>query len=550
MPASLLFPRTPWALFGMLAALFNAVLRVAIVPALVIPVFDEVLAQNDLSSLGRILIIAALITLAGALALFLQDALLARAAAQVTARWREHLLSRLLRLMPGRLPSSSGGLAGRIVTDLREVELYYQYGLGTLVAESGTLLGILFLLFQSNAQASVYLLVLSLPAVLVARFLGQKVERVAKSSQEGIEQVSAQLQEGFKLHELVRAFAAEGFVMKRFKTSNDFTEKSMAKRYLLASVQLPITQVLIFAAVGVLLWLLSSSVQAGQMSVGEVVAFITLTALLSTPAQLLPRGYANLQQAKAASKRLTDLLEPETQGLTQKLSPSEPSVQALEPMTLELDNLFFAYDSQIILEALSLQLKGPKLVVLAGESGAGKTTLLKLLLAFLEPSQGQIRLRGQPLEAFSEVELRQMIAYVPQEAPLFKASLRDNLCFGRNFSDAQLWQVLESVVLADTVRAFPKGLDYELSNDGEGLSGGQKQRIAIARALLSEPDLLILDEPTSSLDDKSEQSIVQLLKTQASKRLVVAVAHRPALIKAANEVLLLENGKLVIEETV
>lgn len=543
---SLLFPRTLWALLGMLAAVLNAVLRVAIVPALVVPVFDNVLSQNDLAGLSRVLFIAALITIGGALALFFQDALLAKAASQIAARWRETLMRRLLRRMPGQLPGSSGGLSGRIVSDLREVEYYYQYGLGTLVAETASLLGILFLLFGSNAQAAVYLLLLSLPAVLASRILGQRIERIAQASQEGVEQVSGQLQEGFKLHELIRAFGADEFVMERFKTSNEFTAKAMARRYWLASLQLPITQVLVFIAIGILLWILIASVHAGRMTVGEVVAFITLTALLSTPAQLIPRGYAHLQQARAASKRLHDLLALEPQ------TTAKPVVfagaRALVAARLELKELSFAYHHQPLLSTIGLVLAAPSLIVLTGESGAGKTTLLKLLLGFLKPSQGQIFLNDQPLDQIAEAELRQRIAYVPQEAPLFKASLRDNLCFGRPFSDERLRQVLEDVLLLDMLKALPKGLDHQLHNDGEGLSGGQKQRIAIARALLSEPEVVILDEPTSSLDDRNEQSIVQLIKRQAQKRLVLAVAHRPALIDAADTVLVLDQGKLRIQE--
>ncbi|MCA9837013.1 MAG: ABC transporter ATP-binding protein [Trueperaceae bacterium] len=542
MLVNLLFPRTRWALLGMLAALANAFLRVAIVPALVVPVFDKVLSQNDLAELSRILAIAALIALGGALALFFQDALLARAAAQIAASWREALMARLLRLMPGQLPGSSGGLAGRIVADLREVEYYYQYGLGTLVAETFSLLGILFLLFKTNAQASVFLLVLILPAVLASRFLGKRIESVSQASQEGVEQVSAQLQEGFKLHELIRAFGADRFVMERFKASNQFTARAMAKRYWLASLQLPMTQILVFIAIGILLWILIASVHAGRMTVGEVVAFITLTALLSTPAQLIPRGYAHLQQARAASKRLQELL-----GL--KRNETEPKTTSVvsEPRAsgwLELKTLSFSYGQQKVLSNINLSLTRAELVVLIGESGAGKTTLLKLLLGFVQPGEGTIYLKGRVLSQISEAKLREKLAYVPQEAPLFKASLRDNLCFGRSFTDQRLWQVLEAVFLADLVRGLPEGLSYELSNEGEGLSGGQKQRIAIARALLSEPDVLILDEPTSSLDDKNEQSIVKLLKSQAKQRLVITVAHRPALMEAADRLFLLEAGQI------
>jgi ABC-type bacteriocin/lantibiotic exporter with double-glycine peptidase domain len=263
---------------------------------------------------------------------------------------------------------------------------------------------------------------------------------------------------------------------------------------------------------------------------------LTLVVLMSTPAQLLPRGYAMLMQARAASQRLKALwpqLE-DTLGQGQLSLSVAPSI--------ELNQVSFSYANEKILEQLSAHFSGPSLVVITGESGSGKSTLLAILLRFLQ-SEGGVFMSGQPLESFSETQLRNYLAYVPQGNDLLSGSLQENLTLGRQISQDKLWQVLESVQLAEVVKRLG-GLEYQLGEDGSGLSGGQAQRLALARALLSQPGILLLDEPTSSLDLENERTLVQLLKDLSKKYLIVAVAHRPALIQAAQQVFVLEQGQL------
>ena len=535
----LLLPTNRWALFGLVAALVNAVLRVAIIPVFVTPIFDQVLAQRDLSGLSSVLGIAAVIVIAGAVALFFQDALLGRAAAEVTAAWREGLYRNLLARQPGTLPGTSGGLSSRILTDLKDIEMYYHFGLGSLVAESFTLLGILAVLFYTNATATFYLLLLGTPLVILLSFLGRFIESAATRSQAGTEDLGAQLQEGFKHHTVVRAFHAISFMVKRFQRANDLTRTAMTRRFFLASVPTPLSQTLVFAAIAFLVVLLARSVAAETMTTGEVVTYLTLVALMATPAQLLPKAYALFNQASAARERLVSLLE----------MPLKPS-KTLPPSTpkkgwLELDNLSFSYASdKPVIEDLNASLQQTGLVAVTGESGSGKSTLLHLLLGFLKPDTGNIFMNGQALESLEDEGLHTDLAYVPQTTDLLSGSVRDNLCLGRDYSDARLWEVLEAVQMRATVEGLTNQLDYILQEDGSGLSGGQRQRLAVARALLGEPKILLLDEPSANLDAENERVLATSLQTQAKKRLVIVVAHRPTLIEAADTILHLQAGRL------
>jgi ATP-binding cassette subfamily B protein len=537
-------------MLGAVAALANAGLRVAIVPVFVTPLFDTVLRANDAAALPRVLWTAALVALAGSLALWAQDAFLGRAAARAAAATRSRLYARLLALPPGRLPGTSGGLAGRLMGDVREVENYVRYGLGTLIAESVTLVAIFVLLVRSDARAAGALLVLIVPAALVLRAVGGALERATSGSLAGTERLSKHVQEGLKHHETIAAFGAVPVVLERFESDNAATARAMVRRSSLGALQVPLTQVLVFTAVGVLVYFLVGGVQRGDASIGQVVSFLTLVALAATPAQLLPHGYALFRQARAAARRLADLDGPvmgEAQTQTRAAGSQRPN-QGIRPPAhgdrrgLSLTSLAIGYhDGGEVLRGIDFDFPERGLVAIAGASGRGKTTLLRTLLAFIEPREGSATLDGVPVSAVPAASFRDTVAYVPQSHDVLSGTLREVLALGRSVSDAELMTALERSGLGDAVAAMESGLSTVLGEDGSGLSGGQRQRLAIARALLGEPRVLLLDEPTSNLDDATEQQIVALLTRLATDRLVVAVTHRPALLEAAADVLDLDS---------
>ena len=562
---NLLLPTSASALVGLAAAVANAALRVAIVPVFAIPVFDRVLARNDLAALPGVLGLAAAVAIGGSVALWLQDAFLARAAADVARAWREGLFRRLLARTPGTLPGTSGGLASRILTDLREVETYYHYGLGSLVAETATLIGALAYLFATNPQATLLLIAFGIPGFFVLRLVGRALERVAGSSQAGMESLGRILQEGFRHHDSVRSFGADRFMLDRLRPANEETARQMARRGFLGGAQVPLAQVLVFVAVGLLVIVLAASVRDGSMTAGETVGFLALVALLSTPLQLLPKAYAMLVQARSARSRLTSLAQAPVprDGQRPTGSPNPPPasaatrpVRAADPddgrattpsraaERLAFDRVGFDYGGDVVLRDVDLALPATGLVAIAGPSGSGKTTLLRLALGFLTPTTGTVRILGRPLAEVSEEELRRRVAYVPQEHALVSGTVRDNVALGRDIADERIWDALERAGIADAIRALPARLDHVLREDGEGLSGGQRQRVAIARALADDPAVLLLDEPTSNLDAATEAALVDTLVDEAARRLVVAVAHRSMLVDRADRTIRLEAGRI------
>ncbi len=573
---SLLWPRRPSAYLGALAAVVSAVSRVAVVPLFVTPLFDEALA--DPSALPRLLVAAGAVVLGGALALWAQDALLGRAAALSTADARRALYADLLARPAGTLPGSSGALASRVITDLKEVETYLRYGLGSLVAESVTLALILAALVRADVRAAALLAALGLPAALALQRLGAALQRVAAGSMEGTEALGRHIQEGVRHHETVAAFGARRFMLRRFDAVNRATAAAGARRSLLAGLQVPVTQVLLYGALGAVVVVLAGGVRRGELSVGEMVSFLTLVALAAAPAQLLPAAYAMYRQASAAARRVEALARRRVEeaggeppgpaagarvtaaaaarlatpagpgGAAVRAGPGgaavlaapghDPTMPLREAPALRLRGLATGFDpSRPVMTGLDLDLPARGLFAVTGPSGVGKTTLLRTLLGLVPPVAGSVAWGGRDVREVPDEELRRYVAYVPQGHELVSGTVREALTLGREVGDDALWAALEAAGVAAAVAALAGGLDAELGEDGAGLSGGQRQRLAIARALVGAPAALLLDEPTSNLDEAAEAGVVELLRSLGRERLVVAVSHRPALAAAADAVI-------------
>ncbi len=539
-----LLPRSLLGVLGLLAAVGNAGLRIAIVPIFLAPLFDRVLTTGELSALPGILGLAGLAVLGNSLLIFAQDGLLGREAAVVAAHWRERVYEDLLSRRPGTLSGTSGGLASRILTDLKEIEIFLQIGVGGLVAESVTILGTLAVLTVLSPVTTLTLLAFTLPLVATLGIMGRRLRHASTASQEGIEEIGAHLQEGFRHLRIVRAFGAGRFLLERFARANLKTRFTSTQRARLASMQVPASQLLVFAAVVGLVSLLAGRVAGDTLTVGEAATYLTLVALLATPAQLLPRSYAFLQQARAARARLHRLSHFQVDQV-HRVAPETD-----EPGLVLHDITFHYTPTAPVLQSVSASLGHRGLVALSGESGAGKSTLLDLMLGFLLPQQGAVLWNGEAIHRLPERRRIELIGYVPQEPDLLRGTLIENLTLGRSAGEAEIWQLLTDFQLDRVVRGLPGELQYNLREDGSGLSGGQRQRLAVARALLGNPAVLLLDEPSSNLDTESEAVLVHALVRQAEDRLVVVVAHQPALLEAADRVLHLSgDGALKFQES-
>ncbi|WP_299429475.1 ABC transporter ATP-binding protein, partial [uncultured Meiothermus sp.] len=505
-------------------------------PGLVVrPLFDQVLA-GEFGRLGEVLwsgagLLAVLVVSGYAL-----EAFISYLSVKIPAVWRERVFGRLLETDLMALPPSSGGLTGRLVADLKELEGFLFYSLGGLLVQGILLLALLSQLLLHYAQLTLYLLLVLPFMALLLGWIGGWVTHYSRRTQAALERLAGRMAEGFGRLELIRALNLQAFARARFRHSNQQQYRLGRTRALIAALNLPLGQLTTTSLLGLLLFLGVGAVQRGEMTPGDLTAFLTLLALAIAPLQLLSRIGTGFAQAEGAAARLVELLE----------LPEAPGMGPLQPETLEggleLRNLSFAYPgSETTLQNLNLCLEPGSFTAIVGASGSGKSTLLRLLLGLYRPSSGQVLLDGRGLQSYDARWLRAKMAWVPQEPLLFAGTVQDNLsALAPAATPEAMREALGRVGLRSEM-----GLQTLLEDDGGGLSVGQRQRLAIAAALLRDAKILLLDEVTSALDRGSEAQVVAALEAIRPGRTLIVVAHRLSTVEHADQIVLMENGRIV-----
>src|SRR6185437_14623917 len=308
--------------------------------------------------------------------------------------------------------------------------------------------------------------------------------------------------------------------------------------------------VLMFSAIVSVIWIGAIDVSAGRMTGGTIAAFVLYGGLLAGGLGNLSEVYGDLLRASGASERLSELLHAESD----IRPPAQPKKLPEPPLgALVFEDVTFHYPTRRETSALSdftLSVSPRERLALVGPSGAGKTTIFQLAERFYDPQAGRVLLDGVDLRDADPADIRQRIALVPQDVVIFAASARDNLRYGNwDASEEQLWQAARDANAEDFLRALPEGLDTYMGEGGARLSGGQRQRIAIARALLRDAPLLLLDEATSALDAESERLVQDALDRLMADRTPIVIAHRLATVRAANRIVVMDQGQIVEEDT-
>lgn len=531
----LLRPFTLHILLAALLAVLPAVAQAWLPGRVVKPLFDQVLAGR-FDRLGEVLWVGAALLLVLVVSGYGLEAFMGYLSVKIPAVWREQVFEHLLKTHLMALPTSSGGLTGRLIADLKELEGFLFYSLGGLLVQGILLLALLTQLLLYYAQLTLYLLlVLPLMALLLG-WLGAWVTHYSRRTQAALERLAGRMTEGFGRLELIRALHLEDFARTRFRQSNQQQYRLGRTRSLIGALNLPLGQLATTSLLGLLLFLGVGAMQRGQMTPGDLTAFLTLLALAIAPLQILSRVGTGFAQAEGAAARVVELL-----GL-----PQAPPMGMLRPKILEgrleLRHLSFSYPgSTATLQNLNLCLEPGSFTAIVGPSGAGKSTLLRVLLGLYPPSEGQVLLDGHDLQSYDAAWLRARMAWVPQETLLFAGTVQENLSvLAPGASPEAMQQALQTVGLYPEV-----GLPTLLDDEGGGLSVGQRQRLAIAAALLREAKILLLDEITSALDKQSEGQVVAALEAVRPGRTVVVVAHRLSTVQHADQIVVMENGRIV-----
>ncbi len=407
------------------------------------------------------------------------------------------------------------------------------------------------------------------------RVLGARTRRRAREASEMRAHLAALTQDTLAGIRVVQTNGAEGARDARFRSASERYRHASVAALLAQASSSPVVETLAAFGVALALWVGGQRVFAGKLEPGELIAFLVALGLLNEPLKGLAQVHGMLQRALASAERIFAVLDTvpavATRACGDETMPGEalrrgagpppshargrelaPAVNALDgrrlPLTtgLRLEGLAFGYDAEApVLAGLDAEIRAGTRVALVGASGAGKSTVLQLLARIRDPDGGRITWDGRDLRALPLETLRRSIAVVGQEAWLFDDTLAENLRVGRpDATDEDLWRALDAVGLEAWVRALPDGLATDVRESGVRLSGGQRQRICMARALLRDAPLLLLDEPTANLDAESEAEVEAGLARLAEGRTVVVVAHRLSTIRTADHILVLAEGRL------
>ena len=442
---------------------------------------------------------------------------------------------------------TSGQLMSRITNDVNQVQQAVSETIGDLIREGLTAIGWVIAMFYWDWKLALVTMTGAPIVVYPLVRLGQRVRRSTRRSQEHLEHLSHLTAEAFTGHRIVKAFGAEKHEADRFAAASDQLYRTNLKVTSTVSVLPPIMEFLGGLAIVALLWYGQKRITAVEdgMTPGAFLAFIFAAFMLYTPVKRLSRVNANLQQAMAAATRIFEVLD------THSEVRERPGSRPIAPLvrSIEFKDVSFAYDDgagKAVLRNVSFAAKAGQVIAIVGLSGAGKTTLVNLLPRFYDVTGGAILIDGVDIRDVTLKSLRQQIGIVTQETVLFDDTIANNIAYGlTDASPAAIEQASRAAHAHEFIQKLPHKYETRIGERGQRLSGGQRQRLAIARALLKDSPILILDEATSSLDAESENSVQDALANLMRNRTAFVIAHRLSTVRRADAIVALERGRVV-----
>ena len=439
---------------------------------------------------------------------------------------------------------TTGQLMSRVTNDVNQVQQAVSETLGDMIREGLSVIGYAVMMFYFEWRLALVSIVGAPVIVYPLVRLGQRVRRSTRRSQEHLEQLSHVTAEAFSGHRIVKAFGAEDHEARRFADASERLYRTNLKITSTVSVLPPIMEFLGGLAIVGLLWYGQNRIATNATTTGAFIAFIFAAFMMYTPVKRLSRVNANLQQAIAASTRIFEILDMHSE------VAERPGAVPLEGVRREIEfrDVTFAYDEgagKTVLKNVSFRAKAGQVVALVGLSGAGKTTLVNLVPRFYDVTGGAILIDGVDIRDLTLKSLREHVGIVTQDTVLFDDTVANNIAYGvRGASQAAIEEAAHAAHAHEFVDALPLKYDTRIGERGQLLSGGQRQRLAIARALLKNSPILILDEATSSLDAQSELLVQDALANLMRNRTSFVIAHRLSTVRRADAIVALERGRI------
>ncbi len=439
--------------------------------------------------------------------------------------------------------ASTGALISRITNDVNLVQGTVSGAITGMLKHPLTIIGLAGVAFYRDWMlATVAFFILPAAIIPIYKF-SLKIRKVTIKGQEMMARLTNVIQETTTGIRIVKAFNMEAYEKKRFREENDRYVRQVMKRVRVRALSSPVMEVIGGAVVCFIVFLGSYYVTRGY-SIGKLASFLSALLLIYRPMRSLVETNNILQEGLAASTRIFELLDQKPHVAEREGAKSLPGVEE----SIEFKNVSFTYENDQVLGGLNLKVHAGEVVALVGSSGGGKTTLVNLLPRFYDVTEGQILIDGIDIREFSLKSLRDQIGIVTQQTILFNDTVRHNIAYGSlDKSEEEIMAAARAANAHDFILNLPDGYDTVIGEQGVKLSGGERQRIAIARAILKNAPILILDEATSSLDSESELEVQKALEKLMAHRTVFVIAHRLSTIRKAGRILVVQGGQIVEE---
>ncbi|MGR6857342.1 ABC transporter ATP-binding protein [Bacillus halotolerans] len=437
--------------------------------------------------------------------------------------------------------NASGETVSRVTNDTMVVKELITSHISGFITGIISVIGSLTILFIMNWKLTLLVLVVVPLAALILVPIGQKMFSISRETQDETARFTGLLNQILPEIRLVKASNAEEVEYKRGKLGISSLFQLGVREAKVQSLVGPLISLVLMAALVAVIGYGGMQVSSGELTAGALVAFILYLFQIIMPMGQITTFFTQLQKSIGATERMIEILAEEEEDTVTGNQIDNAH------LPIRLDQVSFGYKpEQLILKDISAVIEAGKVTAIVGPSGGGKTTLFKLLERFYSPTEGTIRLGDEPVDTYSLESWRQHIGYVSQESPLMSGTIRDNICYGleREVTDAEIEKAAEMAYALNFILELPNQLDTEVGERGIMLSGGQRQRIAIARALLRDPSILMLDEATSSLDSQSEKSVQQALEVLMEGRTTIVIAHRLSTVVDADQLLFVEKGEI------
>lgn len=514
---------------------------------LIKPVIDDIFVNKDAEGLFMFPLLVIAIFLIKGLGSYGQEYFMSYVGENIIRRLRNRLYDRIQDLpLVFFQKERTGVLMSRITNDVNVLKSMVSKSVTGTLRDASSIVGLTAVIFYQNWRMAILAFIVLPVAFFPVFSLGRRVRRVSTGCQEAMAELNAFLHETFAGNKIVKAFGMEQHEKSRFFNKTDKLFKLEIKGVIVRSLSSPIMEFFGGLGIAFVIWYGGWEVIQGKTTPGTFISFLTCVMLLYDPVKKLSHLNNAIQQGMAAADRVYDVIETQSD----IKDPLRPQPMNKGPHTVRFENVYFSYDDKPILKGIDLAVNHGQVLALVGMSGGGKTTMVNLIPRFFDVSSGRICIDGIDIRDYAVADLRREIAIVTQDPILFNETVRDNIAYGNpNAAEADIIAAARAAYAHEFILRFPDGYDTVIGELGGRLSGGEKQRMCIARALLKNAPVLILDEATSSLDTEAEALVQIALENLMKGRTTFVIAHRFSTVAKADKIVVVVDGRIVEQGT-